>query len=244
MITKSQVKHIQALAEKKSRLESGEFVVEGEKLIEEVLQSGTPVHSLFAQAEWIAQHKNNPKLQAIPLYEVNEIEMSRISFLKTPSPVLALLPLPKPEIINTPKFALLVDTLQDPGNVGTILRIADWFGIEHVYLFGACADPYQPKCIQSSMASFLRVQAITINTIEAVEALPFEHRFAATLHGNSIDAKFVHQAGLLMIGNESKGLHPKLQALCTHAITIPRVGQAESLNAAVATGILCHAWIC
>ncbi|MBU3677600.1 MAG: RNA methyltransferase, partial [Chitinophagaceae bacterium] len=204
----------------------------------------TTVNGLFAQAEWIARYKNSPQCQGIPIFEVSEIEMSRISSLKTPSPVLALLPLPKNQITATPTQALLVDTLQDPGNMGTILRIADWFGIQHVYLFGACADPFQPKCIQSSMASFLRVQTIPISSIDAVEALPFEHRFAATLHGSPIDAHFIHQPGLLMIGNESKGLHPQLQSLCTHAITIPRVGQAESLNAAVATGILCHAWIC
>ena len=244
MITKSQVKHIQSLADKKSRLESGEFVVEGEKLIQEILQSGTPIQHLFALAPWIAKHQHQPELRSVSLHEVSEIEMNRISFLKTPSPVLAVLKIPKPSFSGISPHALLVDTLQDPGNLGTILRIADWFGIPQVYLFGACADPFQPKCIQSSMASFLRVQTITLNNIHELEALPFQHRFAATLHGEPINEKFIHQSGLLMIGNESKGLHPNLQALCTHAVTIPRVGKAESLNAAVATGILCHAWIC
>lgn len=244
MITKLQVKHIQALADKKSRVDAGEFVVEGEKLVLEVLASGATVTALFALPDWVQQHANQPRLQGIPCHTITSNDMARISFLKTPSPVLALLALPSPNISTTPNKALLVDTLQDPGNLGTIIRIADWFGIPSVYLFGACADPWQPKCIQSSMGSFLRVTTIPLNHLSQVSALPFTQRFAATLHGSAPNEAFIHQPGLLMIGNESKGLHPDLQALCTHHITLPRMGGAESLNAAVATGILCHVWIC
>jgi TrmH family RNA methyltransferase len=244
MITKLQVKHIQALADKKSRVDAGEFVVEGEKQVLEVLASGCTINALFALPEWFQQHTSNKQLNKIPCYTITPNEMARISFLKTPSSVLAVLALPLPHNTITPNKALLVDTLQDPGNLGTIIRIADWFGIGCVYLFGACADPWQPKCIQSAMGSFLRVTTIPLQTISEVSALPFTHRFAATLQGSAPNEAFIHQPGLLMIGNESKGLHPELQALCTHHVTLPRVGGAESLNAAVATGILCHVWIC
>jgi TrmH family RNA methyltransferase len=238
MITKLQVKHIQALAEKKSRTDAGEFVVEGEKQVLEVLASGWTIKALFALPEWFQQHTSNKQLNEIPCHTITPNEMARISFLKTPSSVLAILALPSPNKINTSSKALLVDTLQDPGNLGTIIRIGC------VYLFGACADPWQPKCIQSTMGSFLRVTTIPLQTISEVSALPFTHRFAATLQGSAPNQNFIHQPGLLMIGNESRGLHPELQALSTHQVTLPRMGGAESLNAAVATGILCHVWIC
>lgn len=244
MITKLQVKHIQALADKKSRVDAGEFVVEGEKQVHEVLASGATLNAIYALPEWFQQHANHPRLLGIPCYTISPNDMARISFLKTPSSVLALLALPSTNISISPNKALLVDTLQDPGNLGTIIRIADWFGIPCVYLFGACADPWQPKCIQSSMGSFLRVTTLPLKDVNEVVALPFTQRFAATLHGSTPNEAFIHQPGLLMIGNESKGLHPDLQAICTHHITLPRVGDAESLNAAVAAGILCYVWIC
>lgn len=244
MITKSQVKHIQSLADKKCRIESGQFAVEGEKLIHEVLSSSFTVHAIYAIPSWIETHQNEPKINGIAVHSLTPSEMARISFLKTPSPVLAVVGLPTHSHASPSKQALLLDTLQDPGNLGTIIRIADWYGISSIYLFGACADPWQPKCIQSTMGSFLRVNITSLNNINDVLELPFSNRFAATLNGQPPNDAFIHQPGLLMIGNESKGLDAHLQALCTHPITLPRVGGAESLNAAVATGILCHVWIC
>lgn len=244
MITKSQVKHIQSLADKKCRIESGQFAIEGEKLVLEVLSSAFTIEAIFASPDWLETHKNHPRINDIACHAVAPADMARISFLKTPSPVLALVGLPTPSHLKSPKHAILLDTIQDPGNLGTIIRIADWYGISTIYLFGACADPWQPKCIQSTMGSFLRVNFIPLTTLNEVKDLPFTKRFAATLNGLPPNNEFIHQPGLLMIGNESKGLDTQLQAMCTHPITLPRVGGAESLNAAVATGILCHVWIC
>ena len=244
MITKSQVKHIQSLADKKCRNESGEFALEGEKLVHEVLSSAYRIHALYALPAWLDAHENDSRLNGIALHAVSPSEMARISFLKTPSPVLAVVGLPTNSFAPPSKQAILLDTLQDPGNLGTIIRIADWYGISSIYLFGACADPWQPKCIQSTMGSFLRVNLTSLTNVNEVQQLPFTNRFAAILNGLPPNNAFIHQPGLLMIGNESKGLNPQLQALCTHPITLPRVGGAESLNAAVATGILCHVWIC
>jgi TrmH family RNA methyltransferase len=244
MITKLQVKHIQSLSDKKCRIDAGVFVVEGEKQVDEVLKSNWAIEAIYALPEWLAAPSNNLRLNTIPCFTISPIEMAKISFHKTPTPVIALLRIPSYNALITPNQAILVDTLQDPGNLGTIIRIADWYGIQRIYLYGACADPWQPKCIQATMGSFLRVELIAFNNINEVASLPYTNRFAAALDGTPPNKAFIHQPGLLMIGNESKGLNPLLQAICTHTLAIPRKGGAESLNAAVATGILCNMWIC
>jgi len=168
---------------------------------------------------------------------ISEAELSRISQLQTPNQVLAVIrqfPSVEPPS-NVP--VLYLDTIQDPGNLGTIIRIADWFGVNHIVCSRHCADLYNPKTVQSTMASIGRVN-VFLDENENWLSLQNRPVFAATLHGSPLTPGMLLADGILLVGNESKGIRPEFISLATDQITIPRIGQAESLNAAVATGIL------
>lgn len=229
--------------DKKYRTQSGQYVLEGDKMVREALDAGTNIRELFATEEWLT--KNNHQLSAdIRCTEILPSELTRISFQKTPNQVLALIQLPSPEEHPVVDFAILLDTLQDPGNMGSIVRIADWFGIPHVFLHGACADPYSPKAVQASMGSILRVKVAAVEGERFLQQYPNIPRMAATLQGEALEKFGKTDRGILVIGNESKGVSAGLLAHCSVQLSISGRGGAESLNAAVATGILCHALLC
>lgn len=240
MLSKSRVKYIQSLYHKKFRDEEGCFVVEGPKIITELL-SGIPnnIVSLYAVASWL--QANQPLLQQLDpsfVYRVEEPDLKRISSLKTPNQVLAVVKKRKPEVGSSSKASLILDRIQDPGNFGTIIRTADWFGISSVICSADCADLYNPKVIQATMGSMLRVEVTYTSLVGWMKENDGIPVFAATLHGKSLYEFPAMTGGALLIGNESRGIDPELLSLCQDEITIPRIGTAESLNAAVATGIL------
>jgi len=243
MLTKAQVKHIRSLAEKKCREAEGLFVVEGDKAVREAMNAGADVAELFATADWLKQHGASIPAR-VPVSELADADLVRISFLQTPQPVLGLFRLPKPETEPLFSFALLLDTVQDPGNVGTIIRIADWFGISHVYLHGACADPFSPKVVQATMGSLFRVKVSYADGLALLNRFTHLPRIAATLHGKPLESYGSCKEGLLVIGNESRGISEDLISRCSVELSISGAGHAESLNAAVATGILCHRLLC
>lgn len=240
MLGKSRVKYIQSLGQKKFRDQEGLFIAEGPKIVAECLH--TPdcrIHALYAVDEWLTnQHKLPGGLKA---EQVTTEELEKISQLKTPNQVLAILE--KPAVLPAPvadSLCLALDDIQDPGNLGTIIRIADWFGVPQVVCSPLTADVYNPKVIQSTMGSFLRVNVVYAalsNWIieQQAAAVPV---FAAALGGEPVSTINKPKGAVLLIGNESKGLDPALLALADKRIMIPRRGEAESLNAAVATGIL------
>lgn len=238
MLVKSQVKYIQSLSQKKSRDEEGVFIAEGPKLINELLSApNTPVKQLYAVKEWTPAQA---AWQAVPVIEVTELELERLSALQTPNQVIGVFQ--KPAFSKKTNFrgrlSLMLDTIQDPGNLGTILRCADWFGIETVICSKECADVFNSKVVQSTMGSISRVQVLYEDLPAFMAARPELPVYAATLHGTPLNELPAVEEGILLIGNESKGISEALQQLCRHRITIPRKGQAESLNAAVATGII------
>lgn len=237
MLSKKEIKDIQSLGLKKCREETGLFVAEGPKIVTELL-TVVPgqVKKLVAVAEWADKH--NDLVKDIPLQVATPDELQRASGLKTANQVLATIkqfPSREPAIQNS--VCLYLDAIQDPGNFGTIIRIADWFGIKEVVCTEGCADLYNPKVVQSTMASIARVNVWydQHNTWLKKQQVPI---LAATLGGTSLYQQEPLKEGILLIGNESKGLQPALLGLATNQITIPRLGQAESLNAAVATGII------
>lgn len=233
MLSKNEAKYIHSLSQKKQREAEGLFLVEGPKAIAEVLAAGWPIHALYATPDWESPQADLPILQ-----RVAESEMKKISQLKTPSSVLAVLPLPAPAPPPLPhQWVLALDGLQDPGNVGTLVRIADWFGLQHVVCSLHTADPFQPKAIQASMGSFVRMQfhAMDLASFLAEHPAPV---YGAVLDGVSIHALPAASPGILLLGNEGRGIDPALSASITHRVTIPKRGGAESLNAAVAGGIL------
>jgi RNA methyltransferase, TrmH family len=233
MLNKKLVKDIQSLGHKKFREESGWFVAEGPKIISELLQIvPEQFHRIYATKDWMAIAEAEELTEII-----TEYELKSISFLKTPHQVLAVirqLPDRAPQI---EKPVLYLDTIQDPGNFGTIIRIADWFGISDVICTEGCADLYNPKVVQSTMASIARVNVFYDREHQWLKAQN-SRKIAATLNGKPVyDYQRLNQ-GILMIGNESKGLDDELLRMADEQITIPKAGAAESLNAAVATGII------
>ena len=242
MLSKSQVKYIQSLNQKKLRQENGVFVAEGPKILNELLAAkNTEPVALFGTTEW---WKDNDRIKNeipfVAFHEISEAELERISFLSTPHQVLGIFKVPgfTSTVDPSTSLTLVLDNIQDPGNMGTIIRIADWFGIRHIVASKETADIFNPKVVQSTMGSLSRVQV-------AYEDLPeFTHRYpgipvyASTLDGKPLKTFGKINNGLLLIGNESKGLRKELLELSTEHITIPRYGEAESLNAAVATGII------
>jgi len=233
MLSKNELKYIQSLCQKKQRTAERLFLAEGVKLAGELLEAGYPVKNIYALEEWEAPITN------IPITRIAPFELEKISGLQTPNQVLMVAeqeePHGEPELKN--HFTLVLDGIQDPGNLGTIIRIADWFGIYQIIASKDTAELYNPKVIQSTMGSFLRVK-IWYRDLEPVLTKKEVPVYGALLNGTSMYTTTSPKEGILVIGNESKGIRETILPFINHAITIPRIGKAESLNAAVATGIL------
>lgn len=241
MLSKSRVKYIQSLYHKKFRDEAGVYVIEGPKVLAEFLHaSPTTIQELYCVKTWL--NNNEQILNSIrpeSIFVVEEYELEKISALSTPNQVLALIVKnPLKSFSPTNGITLMLDNIQDPGNMGTIIRIADWFGVKTIVCSEDCVDIYNPKVIQSTMGSILRVQTIYQDLEQTCKEHAGIEIYAATLHGQSLYTLPHATNGMLLIGNESKGIKQSLLNYCTSKITIPRIGEAESLNAAVATGIL------
>ncbi|GAA3942069.1 RNA methyltransferase [Chitinophaga oryziterrae] len=235
MLSKAQIKYIQSLQHKKYRQKSGQFIAEGDKIVPELLSEGVPVQEVYATTSWISAHEqllNNVRVTA-----VDEAVLKQISALTTPNQAMALLNIPEPTpAVLKGVVTIALETIQDPGNLGTIIRIADWFGIKQVICSPDCVDAYNPKTIQATMGSIARVRVIESEIIPLLQEVP---SYAATLHGTNIVEFKKIEEGIILIGNESRGLSDQVIAACTYRITIPRLGGAESLNAGIAAGIIC-----
>lgn len=242
MLIKSKIKYIQTLSQKKVRDEAGLFMAEGPKIINELLTAGnTPLESLYYLPEWAEQYGSLlDSLTGSDITEVSVQEMERISTLSSPSSVLGVFKKPQFPSNWQPegKIGLILDAIQDPGNIGTIIRSADWFGVSYIICHGDCADAFNPKVVQSTMGSLTRIRMIYGNALDFLQQHPSVPVYAALLEGNSIYKMEKLKEGIIMIGNESKGLRPELLAGKFTPITIPGKGGAESLNAAVATSVI------
>ena len=235
MLTKSQIKYIQSLGHKKFRDETGLFIAEGPRIVNEWLREpGISIEAIYALPEWIAAH---PHAKAV---EISEPELQRISQLQQPNQVLALVRRWNNAIPErtTDTWMLGLDQIQDPGNLGTIIRIADWFGVVHIICQPDTADMYNPKVVQASMGSLARVRVVYEELATWIHQHPDTLVYGATLEGRDITQLKNPKKGLLVIGNEARGIRPELMERINVRLTIPRKGGAESLNAAVATGIL------
>ena len=232
MLSKKVLKYIQSLGLKKSREESGLFIAEGPKIVEELMQFvPDQIQSVYATPAFQSNHAFSN------IEEISDIELEKISQLKTPNQVLAVVKQFKVSTPDVSRFLLYLDTIQDPGNFGTIIRIADWFGIKDIVCSAGCADQYNPKVVQATMASIARVNVFydEENHWLQQQSAPI---YAASLHGKPLSQFQKTEKGILIIGNESKGIRKEFMDLANEPVTIQRRGEAESLNAAVATGIL------
>jgi TrmH family RNA methyltransferase len=238
MLSKNEIKYIQSSGHKKTRDEDGVFIAEGSKIIKEILtECPQNLIKLYALPSFFEQH--HLKADGDQFIEITENELERISLLQTPQQALALLRKFQPVFIKEVEheWVLALDSIRDPGNMGTLIRLADWFGIRYIICSTDCVDVYNPKTVQSSMGSILRVKIIEGNLAELLLQCP-QPVFAATLHGSSVSKLTFEKEGTLLIGNESKGISNELLDLSTKKISIPSFGAAESLNAAVAAGII------
>ncbi len=218
------------------------FIAEGDKTVRELLEGGlVKVITVYGTAEWL-ENNEKPLLQRdVEITAISMPELTSLSLLSTPPGVLALCEIPffEPHLQLQNKVSILAENIQDPGNLGTIIRIADWFGIEYLVCSPGCADAYNPKTVQATMGSIGRVKVVERALPELLRSHPSVPSYAATLHGEDIAGFSKITEGFILIGNESKGLSGEVISLASYQVTIPRRGKAESLNAAVAAGIIC-----
>ena len=237
MITANQKKFVKSLGQKKFRTEYNSFIVEGEKVLSELLQSDFEIESIFATQPWIELNLN----LAVECIEVSQKELNSISSLKTPNNILAIVKQKNNQLVDlSSQLTIALDTIQDPGNLGTIIRTADWFGIKNIICSSDSVDVYNPKVMQATMGSFFRVSVHYINLREFFSKNKKLTVFGGLLDGENIYKKELNSKGsILLLGNESKGISNELIPFITDKIFIPKFGKAESLNVAMATAILC-----
>lgn len=244
MLSKNQAKKIQQLHLKKNRSEQGIFIAEGPKLAQEILGSEVRVLEIYGTKEWL-QDFSNEKRTAIT--EISEEELKKISTLSTPNQVMLICetPVHRLDLARMQnELTLYLDDIRDPGNLGTIIRVADWFGVKQVICSPGTTEIYGPKTIQSSMGSVTRVKAISLDFTELLADMK-ENKIAIPVYGALLSGENIYTRekllpGLLVIGNESNGISEKVISGLTDRIKIPASSKngAESLNAAVATSLV------
>lgn len=241
-MTKNDVKELQALRQAKGRKEAGIFAVEGNKLVEELLSSDFRINNIFATGQWV--EKNPVMAKKVADYEiVTSKQMEQISNFVTPPGIYATAMIPsfkiKPEITDH-ELILMLDGINDPGNLGTIIRTADWFGIRKIVVSKDTCDPWQPKVIQSTMGSIFRIQIVEAELVEFLKDVKTPV-FGALMQGKNVyHTNMGSNQGVIIIGSESHGIRENVMPFVSCPINIPRAesSQTESLNASVAAGII------
>ena len=233
-LSKNKIKWLRSLHSKKSRDSENAYILEGEKMVLEAIQF-KPEDLIF-----IAYTKGFifPTLSnSIETIEVSEKELTQISTLKTPNKAFAVLKKSTNESEIKNGLIIAIDNVQDPGNLGTILRIADWFGIDSIICSSDTVDCYNPKVVQASMGAILRIEVQYVDLFQTLRKYKGKI-YGAVLGGKNMYTSKLQFEGILLMGNEGKGISPEIQQLITEPISIPGFGHAESLNVSIATGIL------
>lgn len=240
MLSKNTVKFIKSLHQKKFRKEENQFFVEGEKSVLEVLNSDFLVKLLLVTKPFQDLHHDTLQKYKGELIEVTQNQLESLGQYQSNDSAIAVVEMKSNSWFDLPKgeLAIALDDVRDPGNMGTIIRIADWYGIRHLVFSPQTAEFYNPKVIQASMGSFTRVQFFyeDLSTVFDRWKVPV---YGAFLEGKNLHTFEKPAPGVILMGNESKGISPELEKKVTQKVTIPGFGQAESLNVAIATAILC-----
>ena len=232
MITKNQIKFIKSLSLKKNRIKEKLFIAEGEKIVSELLRSDFEIKNIYATKEW--------KVNTDNITQISNAELQRISNLKSPNKVLAVVQFKNHKIIKHDGITLVLDEINDPGNLGTIIRMCDWFGVKQIICSKNTVDIFNPKVVQSTMGSAFRVQ------VHYTDLENYLSDIKTPIYGAFIDGKNLKEVKLpksahLVMGNEANGISSEINKLITDKVTIKNIGKsAESLNVAVATSILLH----
>ncbi|MBQ4814383.1 RNA methyltransferase [Pseudoalteromonas luteoviolacea] len=235
MLSKNQQKLVRALAQKKYRKQHGLYLVQGEKNVLELLTAKIEVQQIFATPQFIGSHQN--ELKNCKVTECDEQSLSKVSTLVSNNAAIAIVPIPEQQSIDKSDLVLALDGVSDPGNLGTIIRVADWYGLKQVVVSEDCADHLNPKVISATMGSFARVNVVRTDLAH------FLSHYQGAIYGAYLDGRSVHQTqfsqkGVLVMGSESHGISAHLRQYINQPITIPAFGGAESLNVAMATGII------
>ncbi len=248
MISKNKIKYIHSLELKKNRTREGVFVAEGHKLVGDILPFFQCIY-IAATAEWLSANASAiASLSHVEIDELTDEELRRASFQETPQQVLAIFRQPQNDVelaaAASSNLCLVLDDVQNPGNLGTIIRLADWFGIEHIFCSRGCADVYNPKTIQATMGGIAHVQVHYVDLPSSLSQLPSSIPIYGTfLDGDNIYGKPLLQHGIIVMGNEGKGVSPNVASLVTDRLYIPNYPEgrptAESLNVAIATAVVC-----
>ncbi len=234
MITKNQIKFIKSLSLKKNRQKEQLFIAEGEKIVAELLNSNFEFHEIFATNEWILKNTD------VRTIKVNNSELDRISNLKSANNVLAIVKIKQENLSVTDGLTLVLDDINDPGNLGTIIRMCDWFGVKQLVCSKSTVDCFNPKVVQSAMGSLFRVPIIYTDLEEYVTKVDTPI-YGAFMDGENVRNVKVPESVHLIMGNEANGISEEIDNLITDKVAIKNIGNsAESLNVAVATSILLH----
>lgn len=246
MLSKAEVKRVSRYKQSKFRNQDNLFVVEGEKMVAELLESAYDIQSIYATAQWIQKNKTiiQTKGVANKTIEISEDDLEKISLLSTPNNVYSLVKIPQENFSNQTKgLTIVLDGIKDPGNLGTIIRLADWFAVEQIICSLDCVDLYNPKTVQSTMGSIFRTKTNYTDLKTYFESLPKSTPIYGSIveGGESIYEKSFQKDSILVIGSESHGISQEIRKYINHNITIPRFrtdNKPESLNASIATAII------
>ena len=237
MISKNRIRFINALSQKKQRIETNRFIIEGEKMVQEAVQwIPDLIENIYATSDFVISSQHSMILPE----EITVKELKEISTLTTPNKALAICKIPENKSVDS-SLIICLDGIQDPGNMGTILRLADWFGIKDVVCSKNTVDCYNPKVLQATMGAIFRVHVhyVDLNDFLSNTELPI---YGALLEGENLFTKHYERKGIIVLGNEGNGISEDIKKHVQHAITIPRFGEAESLNVATAGAIILGAF--
>jgi TrmH family RNA methyltransferase len=232
MVGKSQIKFIKSLQQKKYRNQNGMFVVEGIKTVQELLNSNIEPYKIYCTTAELFQYLGD-KFEII-----SEVDLKKMSSLKSPNKILGIFKFPQPRKVDENDWILALDDVRDPGNLGTIIRLCDWFGIKHLVCSEQTVDCYNPKVLQATMGSITRVNIIYTDLVNYIEKseLPVYGTF---MDGNTVYSSKLPSKGILVMGNEANGISSEIENLVNLKVSIPQFGSkaTESLNVATATAI-------
>ena len=240
MLSKNQIKILRGLQRKRERKNSGLYIVEGKKIVQEILDSKDDWVELYATKSWLEQYPEYVALENV--FEITDKDLAQISSFKTPNDVMLLLK-QKAEIdfseVHSTDIVLALDGIKDPGNMGTIIRLADWFGVSHILCTTDSVDQYNPKVVQSAMGSISRVNIHYGDLVHMLTQLESHKIYACDLNGESIHEVVFKGKTVLIMGSESHGISKEVNSIVDNKITIPSVSNTgiDSLNVASATAI-------
>jgi TrmH family RNA methyltransferase len=240
MLSKNQIKYINSLQQKKFRQEYQSFIVEGAKSVLELLHSDFEIENLFVTEDFYKENESLLEKQPLRAEIVSQAELERIGSFSSNNAALATVKTKQNDklVAGSNEYVLMLDNIRDPGNLGTIIRVADWYGISKIICSNETVDFYSPKVISSTMGSFTRVAIFYTNLVEFLTDNTTKV-YGTFLNSNNVHSINFADSAYIVIGNEANGISPEVEFLVTDKITIPRFGAAESLNAGIATAVIC-----